>query len=263
METNNEKKPSVFEVLGSQKTFMIGALAGIMAIATIGFFVMLLSGGVDLDKSDTKTTFGNTNTATGTNTVPVAAAPTPSQDIQVAPVTSDDHIRGDLETADVVIVEFSDTECPFCQRFHPTLKQVVADYDGQVAWVYRHFPLDSLHSKARKEAEATECAEELGGNDGFWAYIDRLYEITPTNNGLEASQLAVIATDVGLDATAFQTCLDSGKYAEKVASQLQDATTAGGNGTPYSVAISKDGEIIPISGAQPISSVKAAIDGLL
>ena len=87
---------------------------------------------------------------------------------QMIPVTSEDHIRGDIN-APVKIVEYSDTECPFCKRFHTTMQEVYNEYGktGKVAWVYRHFPLDQLHSKARKEAEATECAAELGGNDKF------------------------------------------------------------------------------------------------
>src|SRR5437868_3213524 len=84
-------------------------------------------------------------------------------------VTSDDHILGN-PNAPVVIVEYSDTECPFCKQFHTTLRRVMTEYgkDGKVAWVYRHFPIDSLHSKARKEAEALECANELGGSVKFW-----------------------------------------------------------------------------------------------
>lgn len=160
-------------------------------------------------------------------------------------------------------MEFSDLECPFCKQFHNTMQQVVDDYGDQVAWVYRHFPLDSLHPKARKEAEATECAAEQGGNDGFWAFTDRLFEITPSNDGLNLNQLPEIAGDVGLDVSAFQTCLDSGKYADKVEAQYQDAVAAGGNGTPYSVVISSDGTTVPLSGAQPISSVKTIVDSLL
>src|SRR3989344_8831460 len=130
---------------------------------------------------------------------------------QMKPVTAEDHIRGDIN-APVKIVEYSDTECPFCKRFHNTMKQVVAEYGSQVAWVYRHFPLDSLHEKARKEAEATECAAELGGNEKFWAYLDRLMEVTPSNDGLDSAELPKIAAYVCLDVTQFNTCLSSGKY---------------------------------------------------
>ena len=118
-----------------------------------------------------------------------ASPPKTSDDSRnVRQVTDSDHLRGDPK-AKVKVVEFSDLECPFCKRFHVTMQQVIEEYDGKVAWIYRHFPLDSLHSKARKEAEASECAAELGGNDGFWAYIDKLFEITPSNNGLDPNLL--------------------------------------------------------------------------
>jgi protein-disulfide isomerase len=92
----------------------------------------------------------------------------PTEAISMRAVSSDDHILGN-PNADVVIVEYSDTECPFCKQFHTTLRRVMDEYgkDGKVAWVYRHFPIDQLHSKARKEAEATECANELGGAEKF------------------------------------------------------------------------------------------------
>ena len=96
------------------------------------------------------------------------------------------------------VVEFSDLECPFCKRFHATMQQTVAAYGGQVAWVYRHFPIDQLHSKAPKEAEATECAAELGGNDKFWAYTNRLMEVTPANNGLILPNLPRLQYSSGL-----------------------------------------------------------------
>jgi protein-disulfide isomerase len=110
--------------------------------------------------------------------------------IDLDPVTEKDHIAGN-PSADLILVEYSDPECPFCKKFHTTMLQVMDTYgkDGKVAWVYRHFPLDAIHSKARKEAEAIECAGELGGNDKLWAYLNKLEEITPANNQLDPSLL--------------------------------------------------------------------------
>jgi protein-disulfide isomerase len=180
------------------------------------------------------------------------------------PVSNDDHIRGN-PNAQVKIVEYSDTECPFCKRFHPTMLQVMDEYgkDGKVAWVYRHFPLDQLHSKARKEAEATECAAELGGNDKFWSYLDRLMEVTPANNGLDPSELPKIAEYVGLDTTKFNECLSSGRYAKKIEEHVQNAIATGGNGTPWSIVVGKNGKKYPLSGAQPYAAVKQLIDSAL
>ncbi len=180
---------------------------------------------------------------------------------QMIPVTSNDHIRGDAN-APVKIVEYSDTECPFCKRFHTTMQQVMDEYgkNGKVAWVYRHFPLDQLHSKARKEAEATECAAELGGNDKFWSYLDRLMEITPANNGLDPAELPKIASYVGLDAAKFNECLSSGKYAQKIEEHVQNATATGGNGTPWSIVVGTKDKKYPLSGAQPYASVKQLVE---
>ncbi len=127
-----------------------------------------------------------------------------SANIIIKPVGDTDHVYGN-PSAPVKIVEFSDLECPWCKNFHSVLKQTVAAYGGKVAWVYRHFPIDQLHPKARKEAEASECANELGGNDKFWSYIDRLFEITPSNNGLDANLLPQIAADIGLNKNEFET----------------------------------------------------------
>lgn len=174
-------------------------------------------------------------------------------------VGADDHIRGNPD-AQVKIVEYSDTECPFCKRFHETMKQVTAEYGDQVAWVYRHFPLDSLHKKARSEAVALECANELGGNDAFWAYADRLFAVTPSNDGLDSAELPKIAAYIGLDIAAFTACVSSDRYDAHIQSDLDNATATGGNGTPWSILVGKNGKVYPLSGAQPYESVKQLIE---
>lgn len=185
-----------------------------------------------------------------------------SAEIDVAPVTAKDHILGS-SSAELVIVEYSDTECPFCKVFHQTMQQVVRDYAGKVSWVYRHFPIVQLHAKAPKEAEATECANELGGNQAFWKYIDKLFLTTNSNDSLDASELPKIATAVGLNESAFNTCLSSGRHAEFVSKSVEEAVKAGARGTPYSVIITRDGEKVVINGAEPIDMVKSKIDALL
>lgn len=181
----------------------------------------------------------------------------------VSPISASDHIRGSID-APIKLIEFSDAECPFCKRFHETMKEVVEGYGGKVAWVYRHFPLDGLHPKARKEAEALECANELGGNAKFWEYLDRLFEITPSNNGLDPEELPSIAGYVGLNENAFKECLSSGKYAAHVEEDVQDAQKSGGSGTPYTIIIGKDGKPADvINGALPYYTVRLAIEEAL
>ena len=206
-------------------------------------------------------------TGRGNSGAGVAKQPTvqadPSLD-NMRPVSDKDHIRGNPK-AEVFVVEYSDTECPFCKQFHKTMKEVINEYGdkGKVAWVYRHFPLDQLHSKARNEAVALECANELGGNDKFWEYTDRIYEVTPANNGLDPAELPKIAAFVGLDIQKFNTCLASGKYDKKIEDDVQNATAIGGRGTPWSVVVSKNGKKYPLSGAQPLASVKQLLETAL
>jgi len=190
---------------------------------------------------------------------PVAQQPTGDLE-QMKAITSDDHIRGN-PNAPVKIVEYSDMECPFCKRFHETMKQATTEYGDQVAWVYRHFPLDQLHSKARKEAVATECAAEQGGNTAFWKYMDRWFELTPSNNQTDIDTvLPQIAKEIGLDGTKFASCLASKKYDAHVEEDVQNATATGGNGTPWSIVVGKNGKQYPLSGAQPLEAVKQLID---
>lgn len=163
--------------------------------------------------------------------------PAPAQ-INIKTVSAADHIYGD-SNAPIQIVEFSDLECPFCKNFQPTLKQIVDSSQGKAVWIYRQYPIAQLHPKAEKEAEAAECANELGGNDKFWAFIDKVFEVTPSNNGLDPALLPQIAVQIGLDQTKFNTCLSSGKYASFITESITAAQAAGANGTPYSVVVLK------------------------
>jgi protein-disulfide isomerase len=193
-----------------------------------------------------------------------STANTTMQASAIRPVSADDHILGN-PNADVVIVEYSDTECPFCKSFYSTLQQIMKDYgtSGQVAWVYRHFPIADLHSRAPKEAEATECAYDQGGNDAFWKYLTAVYTTTNSNDTLDPAQLPKIASQIGLDVNTFNTCLSSGKFTAKVQADYDNAVASGGQGTPHTILVTKDGSKLPIEGETTYSSLKSTIDLLL
>lgn len=174
---------------------------------------------------------------------------------------TDDHVLGN-PNANVLIIEYSDPECPFCKKFHETMHQVMDQYgkSGDVAWVYRHFPLDLIHPRARKEGEAQECANELGGNDAFWKFTDKMFDITPSNNGLDPAELPRIASLIGLDVAKFNTCLASGKYADRVDRDFTSGVEVGVKGTPYSIVWNKkSGKQMPINGAALYASVKSIL----
>lgn len=211
---------------------------------------------------------------------PSSARPVSSQDrtaeITMAPLSAADHVLGNPE-APVKIVEYSDASCPFCKTFHPTMRKIIEEYgpSGKVAWVYRHFPLDKpgedgkiLHPNAGHEAQAMECAGALGGNEKFWAFTNRLFEITPsvttqTPNGLDQKELLTIAQYVGVNAVSFNECLSSGRFKEKVEGQYLDGLNAGVSGTPYSIVITPSGSKIPLVGLQSYTTLKNVIETLL
>lgn len=193
--------------------------------------------------------------------LPVVAAGGVQGAVALDPVTSADHILGNPD-AKIIIVEYSDTECPWCKTFHPTMQRIMNEYgnDGQVAWVYRHSIVVPQHTKAFKEAEATECAAKLGGNIKFWEYLNNLFDVTPSNNGLDLAELPKIAKTVKLDEKAFNNCLTSGEMSAIVDKSVKNSPR---EGTPHSIVLVDKKVVTTINGAQPYESVKATIDGLL
>lgn len=177
---------------------------------------------------------------------------------QVAPVTDADWVR-DSRDARIFLIEYSDIDCPFCKRFHPTAQQVVDAYPDQVAWVYRHFPLAQLHPDAPKKAEAVECAADQQGEEGFWKFLDKLIEATGT-----LDDVPQLAQSVGLNGSQIKTCLDSGKYTSKVDSHQQSGIKAGVTGTPGNILLdTQTGKTQLIPGAVPFEQLKSSIDQML
>lgn len=253
----DEQKASPLQAFTPRQIFLFGIVSGVLVLCAIGFFVLL---GLMLNDGNFSL-LGSGNTGNAQPAAPVADDGTqPLAQISVRPVDErNDHVRG-AKNARVTIVEYSDFECPFCKVFHATMKQVFSAYPNDVRWVYRHFPLDSLHSQARREALASECASEQGK---FWEFADLIFQETTSNDGLDLTKLPEYARRAGVNVTKFNECLNSGKYASAVQEDEQDAQAAGARGTPYSVIIGPSGEKIPLSGALPFAQVKAAIDSAL
>lgn len=176
---------------------------------------------------------------------------------KVAEVTSDDHVKGNPD-APITLIEYSDFQCPYCARFHPTAQQVLDEYGNQVKWVYRHFPLDQMHAKARPTAEASDCVASLGGNNAFWQFIDILME-----DATRISDLESVAGEVGVNISAFNDCVESGKFADAVEEDYQSGVSAGVTGTPGNFIINKDGDGWFVPGAYPYEQLKGYIEEAL
>lgn len=206
---------------------------------------------------------GTTKTAGKQPAAPAAAgAPQPQVAAKKPEVTNADWYRG-AKNAKVVMVEYSDLECPFCIKFHPTMQQVMKEYGDKVKWVYRHYPL-SFHANAQKEAEAAECAGKLGGNESFWKYTDAIFARTSGNGtGFALDKLVPLAKELGLNESSFKQCLDSGEMAQKVKDQMAKGTEEGVTGTPGTIIIDAKGDTQLVPGALPFEQVKPMIDKAL
>ncbi len=167
-----------------------------------------------------------------------------------------DHVFGEKD-APISVVEYSDFECPFCKRHHPTLQALVDESDGKVNWVYRHYPL-SFHPNAEPAALASECVTEQGGNDAFWKFADKLFE----NHGEWAYEKYV--GELGLNTSKFNSCFESKKYSDLIQKQMAGGSAAGVQGTPGNIVVNNTtGETRLVSGAQPLTAFKAAVEDLL
>lgn len=156
--------------------------------------------------------------------------------------------RGNANAA-VSIVEFSDYHCPFCKRAELVVQEVMAKYDGRVRLVYRDFPLDNLHPRARAAAEAANCAGDQGK---FWEYHDALFLNAPKAS---RDDLKGYATTVGLDAAQFEQCLTQNTHRSLVQQDVEEATKLGLSGTP---AFFINGRFL--NGAQPLEKFVQIID---
>lgn len=183
----------------------------------------------------------------------------------INPITDKDHIRGN-PNAPLVIVEYSDYDCPFCKSFHATLSKIMDEYgpSGKVAWVYRHYPITSLHPSAVHLAEASECVAELAGNDAFWKFSDLIFGERGTNELTDISRLPEFAVSAGVsDETGFQECLDSERNRSLVEEDFSNGIATGGRGTPHSIILIGDQKLEITGGARPYEEVKLLIDRLL
>lgn len=249
-ESKNPSLKSLIAALPPKFAFWAGIVAATAVISVIGFIVMLVIvlGGADLgskSKTSGTTTNSNVNAAANTN-----SAPSGTIDKSV--------LRNVTGKGKLTIVEFSDLDCPYCKTFHATMQQAMKDYEGKVAWSYNHFPL-SIHPGAQGAAEASECAAEQGK---FWEFTDDHFANQSTN--LTAAQHADIAATLGLNKDKFQKCLDSKDTQAVVASDAALAQQLGAQGTPFSVIIDEDRNIVgSIPGALPLAQVKTTLDSLL
>ena len=189
----------------------------------------------------------------------------PSKPKEVVVSVDDDPFKGE-KTAKVTLIEFSDYQCPFCARFsRETLPKIEEEYikTGKVKYVFRDFPIVTIHKDAFKAAEAADCARE---QERYWQMHDRLFA---NQKSLKLEDLPKHAEALGLNRAAFETCLKSGKYFQEVQADFKDGLKAGVKSTPtFFFGLTHENEnmiraLKTVAGAQPYAVFKEAIEALL
>ncbi|BDC78563.1 DsbA family protein [Aquipseudomonas alcaligenes] len=163
------------------------------------------------------------------------------------------HVYGDLRGR-FTLAEFSDLECGFCKRLHPTLKEIVDKSNGAVNWQWRHMPLSFHNPVAHSAAHAAECFTEQKGNKGFWVFVDQWFAKSRMNGG-GVDDTSALAVSLGADQEKFTACMDSEKFGPLIKEHSEMGARIGATGTPATVIIDNlTGEKEFVSGAQPRSA---------
>jgi protein-disulfide isomerase len=204
-----------------------------------------------------------------TNKNDVAPAAVTTQTDQTAesseprPVDATDYIRGN-PNAPILMVEYSDYDCPFCKQYHNTMSQIMDEYGvtGKIAWVYRQFPLAQLHPNSPKIAEAAYCVGDIGGNEAFWTFSDMIFEERSIDEPTNVTKLPAYAESAGIALDDYIECMNSHRMQPAVEASIRDGFNSGARGTPYTVLIVGNQEAI-INGAQPYETVKGIVSNLI
>ena len=153
------------------------------------------------------------------------------------------------------VVEFSDFECPFCARVHPTLKQLVDESNGDIKWEYRHLPL-SIHQNAIPAAAASECVAKLKGVEAFWKFADFLFA---RQQNLSTETYLAGAAEAGIAESDFMTCMSDPVIHEQLKEDESTAVALGGGGTPFNVVVYPNGTQKAVPGALSLAQFKALV----
>lgn len=182
----------------------------------------------------------------------------------VPPVTENDRHDGSL-TAEILLVEYSDLECPYCKDLHASINQIKLEYGSKVTHVFRHLPIVSLHPNAPMEAEASECVAKQAGNEGFFKYIDAVFKGS-MSKGTSYSEIDMqnLATSLGFDGAKVKSCMDNDEMLAGVDASVKQARDLAIRGTPTWFLIrTSDSSTKQAEGTKSLQSIRQAIDSLL
>ena len=192
-----------------------------------------------------------------------ATSSTPAMTGTPRAIDETDYVRGN-PNAPILMIEYSDYDCPFCKKYHNVLTQIMQEYGvtGKVAWVYRQLPIGQLHPNAPKISEAALCVGSLGGNDAFWKFTNAVFDNREIEEQTNMVKLPDYAEEAGVKKSEFQSCFDSGKMTDAVKASATEGFNIGARGTPYTVLMVGNQQAV-INGAQSYDTVNGIIKNLL
>ena len=179
------------------------------------------------------------------------------------PVDETDYIRGN-PNAPILLIEYSDYDCPFCKQYHDTMNQIMDEFgvEGRVAWVYRQFPLEQLHPNSPRISEAALCVGDIGGNTAFWQFSDLIFEQREPDAPTNVVRLPDYAERAGVDRAQYNACMDSGRMQQAVLDSMKDGFDAGIRGTPYTYVVAGNQQAV-INGARSYDTVRGIVTNLV
>lgn len=240
---------------------LLGGLVIVLGIAAFasGYSIATFTYDDSITKEELKEILADIKSQPQPNIIQAPTQPPPIQQISL----DDDPWIGNAD-ASIIVVEFSDFQCPFCSRFfHDTMSQIKQDYveSGKVKFVFRDLPLESIHPNAMPAHIAAECADS---QNKFWDYHDLLFERQVEWQRLANTEinqkLIAYANELGLDSPKFTSCLSDQSVQDEVRKDAMDAAKYGASGTPtFFIGNQKDG-FTKLVGAQPFGSFQVLID---
>lgn len=232
----------------SKASFLLGAGT---TLASFGILAMILLAVILATNS------ADQNAADPTDPVPADGGPVETTPIDQVNL---DELRYVRSSGPLTFIVYMDLECIFSKKFHPTVMQLIDEYDGSVAFSIKHFPLN-IHEKAKREAVAAECAGEQGV---FFDYVGALFDRTPSNDGLDDQELFTVAEELGIDMAIFNDCVENETSLVNVAADAIEAESTGGEGTPHSILVDENGNILQtFRGVVSIEQLRAEFDNSL
>ena len=177
------------------------------------------------------------------------------------PISAADHVYGD-PAAPVVLIEYADIDSEYSKDFQSVMEQVMQNYgsSGNVAWVYRDFPIVAQDPNSEQDAEAAECAGSLGQSSTFFSFIDALDTAAPGDSEVDPADYDSLVSGLGISSGTFDSCMTAHTFQKKVAADVQNAGQIGATGSPYSILEVKGQKPVVISGYVPYATMKQVLD---